>query len=169
MINCEPVENRSNMWRFKSVEMLNESRFSYGQEFIWMYVWEELYLEKCRYFFSFSSYLCIMQITVHKCSAALFTAETNETLKAPPAGREWICVSFSSSSVSLHSDIFYAHSSFTKLKSDHSGFASNLEIIPSDLNKKLLMLQTKPYFVYMKKFILFVLFIWFGAYLKISI
>ncbi len=47
-----------------------------------------------------------MHIKVHKCSAALFTAETKETLKAPPAGREWIWVSFSSSTVSFHADIF---------------------------------------------------------------
>ncbi len=43
-------------------------------------------LEKFRWYFFFSSCLCVKHIEVHKCSAALFTAETKETLKAPPAG-----------------------------------------------------------------------------------
>ncbi len=47
-----------------------------------------LSLEKFRWYSFFSSCLCVMHIKVHKCSAALFTAETKETLKAPPAGRE---------------------------------------------------------------------------------
>ncbi len=45
-------------------------------------------LETFRLYFLFSSCLCVMHIKVHKSSAALFTAVTKETLKAPPAGRQ---------------------------------------------------------------------------------
>ncbi len=74
-----------------------------------------------------------MHIKIHKCSTALFTAETKETLKAPPTVREWICDSFSSSVVSFYADHFFMYS-FTKLKSNHSVFASNLEIMQFNLD-----------------------------------
>ncbi len=41
----------------------------------------------------------------------------------------------------FHADILYVCSSFTKLKSDHSVFASNFKIKQSNLDKKLLMLH----------------------------
>ncbi len=56
-------------------------------------------LETFRLYFLFSSCLCVMHTKVHKCSAALFTAVTKETLKAPPAGKQLSCVSF-------HADIY---------------------------------------------------------------
>ncbi len=36
--------------------------------------------------------------------------------------------------LSFHADIFFVYSSFTKLKSDHSVFASNFEMIQSNLD-----------------------------------
>ncbi len=65
---------------------------------------------------------------VHKCSAALFTAENKVRFKAPPAGRKWICVSFSSVSCR-----YFFMSSFTKLKFNHS--VSVFEMIQSNLNE----------------------------------
>ncbi len=48
----------------------------------------------------------------------------------------------------FHADIFYVYSSFTKLKSNHSVFASNFEIIQSNLDYKLLVLHVCSIFVW---------------------
>ncbi len=111
-------------------------------------------------------------------AAALFTAENKVRFKAPPAGRKWICISFSSVSCR-----YFFMSSFTKLKFNHS--VSVFEMIQSNLNK-LLMLHLCSIFVwiminmqwlplilngkstdkalfYMTIYILCVLFIWFGG------
>ncbi len=69
-----------------------------------------------------------MHIKVCKCSIALFTAETKKTFKAPPAGRGWICISFCSSHIQF--------------------FASNFEIIWSNLDYKLLVLHVYSIFVW---------------------
>ncbi len=50
----------------------------------------------------------------------------------------------------FHADIFYVYSSFTKLKSDHSVFASNFEIIQSILDLKPLMLHVCSIFVWIR-------------------
>ncbi len=83
-----------------------------------------------------------MHIKVHKCSTALFRAETKETLKVSESA------SHSARLHSIHADIFHVYSSFTKLISEHSVFASNFEIIQSNLDYKLLMLHVCSIFVW---------------------
>ncbi len=105
-----------------------------------------LSLEKFGWYFFFSSCLCIMHVKICKFSAALFTAETRKRFK-----RLLLAESEYHSARLLflfHADIFYVYSSFTKLKSDHSVFASNFEIIQSILDLKPLMLHVCSIFVW---------------------